>query len=63
MTEPEYDLEDHQVFHLVMRNHEPEEITIRGPAGHAVRSWIVCEKDGEEWPCAVKRMLNAAARP
>lgn len=58
------DLADPLVFELLFRNHVPAERTIRSTASEtAVRSNIICDQDGEAWPCRIKRLLDETDQP
>lgn len=47
----EYDFTDDKVRLLIERTHEPEQLVIKNADGPALLR-LVCEVDGEMWPCA-----------
>lgn len=58
------DLADPLVFDLLLRNHMPAERTIKSTTSEtAVRSDIICDQDGEAWPCRIKRLLDETDQP
>jgi hypothetical protein len=52
-------LHDPRVREMADRNHQPSEVTIRNSYGIATCQ-VVCEQDGEEWPCSLRGQIDAA---
>ena len=51
-------LHDPRVREMAARNHQPTEVTVRNSYGLATCQ-VVCEQDGEEWPCKLRGQIDA----
>jgi len=52
-------LHDPRVREMADRNHQPTEVTVRNGVG-ITSCQVVCEQDGEAWPCALRGQIDAA---
>jgi hypothetical protein len=52
-------LHDPRVREMADRNHQPTEVSTRNAYG-LTTCQVVCEQDGEEWPCKLRGQIDAA---
>lgn len=61
------DLADPLVWELLSRNHVPEEeysgVKMADGSVRVSQHRIVCEKDGELWPCRMRLLIEATDEP